>query len=242
MVAEDDQIDKRTVINLDISTRTCVDWSNAYNVLCRYQQPARISVLEGFLNVSRNLYESRDLTDVVLVATAGDQQTDFPAHKLVLQAASNVFRAMLTSSDWKENRSSRVSIQTSSAALDNFLSLIYTGCLSEAQISREGVEAVKVLLDTSELTERYQVEWASEALIHKLRGQISQETFELLASFALRHGSKNLQVNCQEFAKEEKQALSDEDWKRWLDGLSEESRTLADGGDCREAKRRRRLL
>merc|ERR1712039_1158881 len=104
-----------------------------------------------------------------------------------------------------------------------------TGSLAEAQLAREDAEAVDVLIETTDLTNRYQVEWVSEALMQKLCSHVSLDSFEALASIALRHNIELLKTECEDFAKERKLSLKEPEWRQWVESLSPEVRgSIAD--------------
>ena len=81
----------------------------------------------------------------------------------------------------------RIETEDSLAALDNFVSLVYTGSLADSQLERQGRDAVVALIETGEMSHRYQVESFDEVITVRLRGQVTLESFPDICAFALRH-------------------------------------------------------
>ena len=91
----------------------------------------RVNILEAVRNTYERIYRNKEFADVVLVRNVNapsDDPVEFRAHALVLKSASVVFGAMLGSNTWSEGQGRRIDTKDSPAALDNFLSLVYTGC------------------------------------------------------------------------------------------------------------------
>lgn len=72
-----------------------------------------------------SLYKSGLFTDVVFVLEDGSVQ--LPAHKLLLAAASPVFKEMFMSSGMKESTEGRVVITEVPAVFEQLLKFIYNG-------------------------------------------------------------------------------------------------------------------
>merc|ERR1712013_968116 len=127
------------------------------------------------------------------------------------------------------------------AALDNFLSLIYTGSLGEAHLEKEGRDAVIDLIETAELAHRYQIESFHEALALRLCGRISLESFEDASAFALRCRHEQLKKSCLNFAREHKATSNFQAWQTWVDSLSPQVRQfIMVMDDAQQTSKRRR--
>ncbi|KAG8233132.1 hypothetical protein J437_LFUL010362, partial [Ladona fulva] len=73
-----------------------------------------------------NLYAERLMSDICLVVGG----TEYPAHRLILCASSEVFQVMLMNPQWSESQESRVILQETpacEAVFGNFLKYFYTG-------------------------------------------------------------------------------------------------------------------
>ncbi|XP_071444543.1 galectin-3-binding protein isoform X1 [Hetaerina americana] len=73
-----------------------------------------------------NLYAERLMSDICLVVGG----TEYPAHRLILCASSEVFQVMLMNPQWSESKESRVILQETpscEAVFGNFLKYFYTG-------------------------------------------------------------------------------------------------------------------
>merc|ERR1719495_1225806 len=73
-----------------------------------------------------SLYAERLMSDVTLVVG----QTEYPSHRLILCASSDVFACMLMNPSWTESREKKVELKESSACancFEDFLRYFYTG-------------------------------------------------------------------------------------------------------------------
>ncbi len=73
-----------------------------------------------------NLYAERLMSDVVLVVGTNE----YPSHRLILCASSDVFQVMLMSPSWSESRETRVVLRetpSGEAVFEDFLRYLYTG-------------------------------------------------------------------------------------------------------------------
>ncbi|XP_069157650.1 BTB/POZ domain-containing protein 17 isoform X4 [Procambarus clarkii] len=89
------------------------------------------------------LYAERLMSDIVLVVG----QREFPAHRLILCASSDVFQVMLMNPRWNESREQRIILQEASECVvvfDLFLRYLYTGRL---KVSHATVLPILALAD-----------------------------------------------------------------------------------------------
>ncbi|XP_064121520.1 BTB/POZ domain-containing protein 17-like [Macrobrachium nipponense] len=89
------------------------------------------------------LYAERLMSDIVLVV--GDRE--FPAHRLILCASSDVFQVMLMNPRWNESREQRIALQEASECVtvfELFLRYLYTGRL---KVSHATVLPILALAD-----------------------------------------------------------------------------------------------
>ncbi len=73
-----------------------------------------------------NLYAERLMSDVVLVVGP----VEYPSHRLILCASSDVFQVMLMNPNWSESRETRVVLRetpSGEAVFEDFLKYLYTG-------------------------------------------------------------------------------------------------------------------
>eukprot|EP00930_Biecheleria_cincta_P068894 TRINITY_DN56721_c0_g1_i1.p1 TRINITY_DN56721_c0_g1~~TRINITY_DN56721_c0_g1_i1.p1 ORF type:complete len:383 (+),score=62.05 TRINITY_DN56721_c0_g1_i1:100-1149(+) len=186
--------------------------------------PAKVHVLEGVASLWENIYKDRATADVVFFCntTSGQDQKECRAHSLVLKAASPVLSAMLDSeSAWQEGQNRKIEVGDTVGVVEHFISLIYTGCFAEGQMT-SGIEPADVI-EIAELAQRYQVDFLISGLIHHLHRHLSDANFDSICSFALRHGEKDLQRDCRDHVR----ALyfgdmSKEAWDVWFASLSPE--------------------
>jgi len=74
-----------------------------------------------------SLYAERLMSDVTIVVNG---RTEYPSHRLILCASSDVFQCMLMNPSWTESRENRVELKESSACancFEDFLRYFYTG-------------------------------------------------------------------------------------------------------------------
>uniref|UniRef100_A0A1B6GFX9 BTB domain-containing protein n=1 Tax=Cuerna arida TaxID=1464854 RepID=A0A1B6GFX9_9HEMI len=129
-------------VNMDASTSH--DSSNV--------QPAQNSRLQGDVEIDNSdhvllkiatLYAERLMSDVTLVVGG----VEYPAHRLILCASSEVFQVMLMSPSWSESHESRVVLQESgpcSNIFGEFLRYFYTG---QIRINQHTIMPVLLLAD-----------------------------------------------------------------------------------------------
>ncbi|KAG7168215.1 BTB/POZ domain-containing protein 17-like [Homarus americanus] len=89
------------------------------------------------------LYAERLMSDIVLVVG----QREFPAHRLILCASSDVFQVMLMNPRWNESREQRILLQEASECVEVFelfLRYLYTGRL---KVSHATVLPILALAD-----------------------------------------------------------------------------------------------
>ncbi|XP_069945619.1 BTB/POZ domain-containing protein 17-like isoform X2 [Cherax quadricarinatus] len=89
------------------------------------------------------LYAERLMSDIVLVVG----QREFPAHRLILCASSDVFQVMLMNPRWNESREQRIILQEASECVvvfELFLRYLYTGRL---KVSHATVLPILALAD-----------------------------------------------------------------------------------------------
>ena len=69
----------------------------------------------------------------------------FKVHKFILCAHSSVFRTMLTTAEWKERRSSIITIQdTTPRAVEYMIRYLYSGVLAENLSKNEVIEVLNL--------------------------------------------------------------------------------------------------
>ncbi|KAK4302317.1 hypothetical protein Pmani_025583 [Petrolisthes manimaculis] len=105
----------------------------------QYQIDNSGSVLEKIAG----LYAERLMSDIVLVVG----QREFPAHRLILCASSDVFQVMLMNPRWSESREQRIVLQEAAECVEVFelfLRYLYTGRL---RVSHATVLPILALAD-----------------------------------------------------------------------------------------------
>ncbi len=78
------------------------------------------------INKIANLYAERLMSDVVLVVG----NVEYPSHRLILCASSDVFQIMLMNPNWSESQEKRVVLRetpSGEAVFEDFLKYLYTG-------------------------------------------------------------------------------------------------------------------
>ena len=78
------------------------------------------------INKMATLYAEKIMSDITLVVG----NAEFPAHKLILCASSDVFQIMLHDSHWSESSEKKVTLgetPSCSAVFEDFLKYLYTG-------------------------------------------------------------------------------------------------------------------
>ena len=79
------------------------------------------------INKMATLYAEKIMSDIVLVV---GNNVEYPAHKLILCASSDVFQIMLHDSKWSESNEKRVTLgetPSCAAVFEDFLKYLYTG-------------------------------------------------------------------------------------------------------------------
>jgi len=79
------------------------------------------------INKMATLYAEKIMSDIVLVV---GNNMEYPAHKLILCASSDVFQIMLHDSKWSESNEKRVTLgetPSCAAVFEDFLKYLYTG-------------------------------------------------------------------------------------------------------------------
>lgn len=214
----------------------------------------RVQVLAGVVDLWDRLYQHTSSADVIFVARGGREHY---AHSTILTLASPVLSAMLQSGTWAEGKCKRIEIQDSSAAIEDFLSLIYTGGLSAKQLDegscdsqlREGskhhsslTDPASHLLEVAEIACRYQVNMLVAPLVSRLRGSVSTPTFDCICSFALRHTEKDLQKECEKVASSLHLKMGSDEWGAWLGSLSSSVQEFVRNSLGLQSQKRRRQL
>ena len=78
------------------------------------------------INKIANLYAERLMSDVILVVG----NVEYPSHRLILCASSDVFQIMLMNPNWTESTETRVLLRETpscEAVFEDFLKYLYTG-------------------------------------------------------------------------------------------------------------------
>jgi hypothetical protein len=141
------------------------------------------------------LYADRLMNDICLVVN----NTEYPAHRLILCASSDVFEVMLMSPQWSESQESRVTLQeTPQCALifSEFLRYFYTGHL---RISHG------VVLPILSLADKYNVKDLILLCLDYMRNHIPiaaiQGTLVSWLQYTLNCGHREITDACHNFVK-----------------------------------------
>eukprot|EP00438_Fugacium_kawagutii_P020955 Skav211846 [mRNA] locus=scaffold305:845915:847355:+ [translate_table: standard] len=135
------------------------------------------------------------------------------AHSLVLQEASPVLKAML-SSCMKEGKTGQIEVRdASSSALRLFLEILYTCSSSSSEPSCEDT------LAALDLAHRWQISGVVGILEEVLQEMISEETFWAIAEAAALKDLAKLKSACKSFIGKVSQAASLKQPARWCEEL-----------------------
>lgn len=110
----------------DAKTIKYIDTCFVGHKMCDRNHELQIDNSATVLEKIANLYAERLLSDITLVV--GGKQ--FPAHRLILCASSDVFQVMLMNPNWTESQETRVSLKEDPACISvfgDFLKYLYTG-------------------------------------------------------------------------------------------------------------------
>jgi len=178
------------------------DWSDVVSTLARVvklmgsanqQNRERVLVDVGIVEMWEELRQNVSSHDVVLETAEGD----VTAHRIVLERASLVLRAMLASG-MREGSQQRVQVRDSpkrGAAF--FLDLLYAGT------SSDDLDAPTVLA-ALDLAHRWEVHAVVRMLEGTLVSLLTNDNFVSIAEVALLKGSTNLANACRAFASSSK--------------------------------------
>ncbi|XP_015589909.1 BTB/POZ domain-containing protein 17 [Cephus cinctus] len=141
------------------------------------------------------LYAERLMNDICLVVDG----VEYPAHRLILCASSDVFQVMLMSPQWSESQESRVTLQETpqcAAIFSEFLRYFYTG---QIRIN------YGVVLPILSLADKYNVKDLISLCINYMQSHIAvAATHGTLVSwleYTLNCGHHDITQMCQNFVK-----------------------------------------
>ena len=90
------------------------------------ENEANIDNSDMIINKMATLYAEKIMSDIILVVG----NVEYPSHKLILCASSDVFQIMLHDSKWSESSEKRICLgetPSCSAVFEDFLKYLYTG-------------------------------------------------------------------------------------------------------------------
>ncbi|XP_065842708.1 uncharacterized protein [Oscarella lobularis] len=163
------------------------------------------------LNLSSYLRCS-NLSDVTLVAEEEDGNKKlYPAHRIVLCAQSDVFRAMMDSEHWKASKNQEILLpDVSPAVLEKLLEYLYNGsCLFPKDDLNLGVGLLVV-------ADRYLLKPMAFQCESQLSDMISIEVVVPLYHAAHRLGALGLLQNCCHFILNDYKTINDSDFETLL--------------------------
>ncbi|KAL1525839.1 hypothetical protein AB1Y20_020674 [Prymnesium parvum] len=175
------------------------DWTDAMEVLtrlielfCSVQRAVveRVSVDVSVINMWSRVASAAETHDVEILISSGK----VTAHCAVLSAVSPVLSRMLGSEWCREGQLKKIELQeTPLSALRLFIDLVYTGSTYE-------IFPVETALAAFELAHRWQCDGVVNMLERALCRMICEESFEAIATHAVRFELSLLIAACTKFA------------------------------------------
>ncbi|CAE7763456.1 spopl, partial [Symbiodinium pilosum] len=122
----------------------------------------------------------------------------FRAHSVLLCHASPVFNVMLKPNHqaWRESDNHCITLDESPAAVEVFLSMLYSGCFPHADCDCD------VLITVAEMADKYQVDKILPGLAAQIRRRISVDNFAMICAYAQKYSCLTLLSDCESFVRE----------------------------------------
>ncbi|XP_032235824.1 BTB/POZ domain-containing protein 9 [Nematostella vectensis] len=153
-------------------------------------QLAKIDHVELLSSQSGTLYQSRELTDVTFIV----EKTKFTAHRVILAARSEYFRALLFGGMREANPGIEIEVaDASSIAFDALLRYIYTGKMFLAEYREE------IVMELLGLAHKYGFLALESAIQGYLKAILDVKNVCLIFDMASLYQLKDLYETCLEF-------------------------------------------
>ena len=158
----------------------------------RYMTLPVVKVSESLLEMMQSLLFSRTLSDISFICSDG---TNLPAHKCVLAAASEYFRAAFTGS-WAENNPAAGEWRTdnSSAVMKSVLAFIYTGKGEEALLYSDPIALLPIAFE-------YCISSLMAMVESSCSRQLTRSNMKQTLQSAHFYGSSRLKKACFDFVR-----------------------------------------
>lgn len=160
-----------------------------------------IAVPEGVVATWESVLAETASADVVIrvknASSGNEEEDEVRAHAAVLQGASAVLKAMLSTQAMREGAQKVIEVAGhNSGAVRLLLALVYTGTVSSTD---EGPD-VNTILSTLDLAHRWQLLHVVQILAAAAAQRVDAESFEAAADAALRLELPPLLSSCRAFA------------------------------------------
>ncbi|CAE7333665.1 NHX3 [Symbiodinium sp. CCMP2592] len=180
--------------------------------------------------------EFADVTILSRPMTERKLRCVFLAHSVLLCHASPVFKAMLTNKAWQEGGNHRIVLDEPPAAVNTFLSLLYSGCFPEEECSCQDIVTV------AEMADKYQVERMIPGLLSQMRSRMTVDNFASICSYALKYIDLALIRDCETFVQEKARQGEIRPDERWCNATHETMNFIVDTLNLYALTVKRRIL
>lgn len=158
----------------------------------------RLDVPEAVVDLWERVFRASDSADLTISSPSGSVIQK--VHRNVFAEISHVTKAMLLA-PMCERRDGIIQFEDDPAAVQLFLSLVYTGCVPAHDDDKDGAPQLKDFLGALSLSHRLAAAPFTAVLAERLQTLVSAESFEEILDAAVRHDIAPLRESCLEFAK-----------------------------------------